>query len=168
MKKKLLLSIALFAAIAFAYNALTQQTEIEELRGKHATFLKNHSFNKTMDSSKKERKALSLSPNAYFEQEYLNEINPATGRTHKRELLQLQEELNSERLAQRAPGDATDNAWEERGPDNVGGRTRVVLFDPNDVSQETVYAGGVSGGLWKNSKISDDHVCSQEVKFGVL
>jgi hypothetical protein len=155
MKKKLLLSIVLFAAIAFAYNALTQQTEIEELRGKHATFLKNHSFNKTMDLSKKERKALSLSPNAYFEQEYLNEINPATGRTHKRELLQLQEELNSERLAQRAPGDATDNAWEERGPDNVGGRTRVVLFDPNDVSQETVYAGGVSGGLWKNSKISD-------------
>lgn len=155
MKKKLLLSIVLFAAIAFAYNALTKQTEIEELREKHATFLKNHSFNKTMDLSKKERKALSLPPNAYFEQEYLNEINPTTGRTHKRELLQLQEQLNSERLAQRAPGDATDNAWVERGPDNVGGRTRVVLFDPNDISQETVYAGGVSGGLWKNTNISN-------------
>ena len=36
-----------------------------------------------------------------------------------------------------------------------GGRTRVVLFDPNDSSQETVYAGGVSGGLWKNTAISN-------------
>jgi photosystem II stability/assembly factor-like uncharacterized protein len=155
MKKKLLLSIVLFAAIAFTYNALTKQTEIEKLREKHATFLKNHSFNKTMDLSKKERKALSLPPNAYFEQEYLNEINPTTGLTNKRELLQLQEQLNSERLAQRAPGDATDNAWVERGPDNVGGRTRAVIFDPNDSTQETVYAGGVSGGLWKNTNISD-------------
>jgi photosystem II stability/assembly factor-like uncharacterized protein len=155
MKKKILLSIVLFAAIAFTYNALTKQTEIEKLREKHATFLKNHSFNKTMDLSKKERKALSLPPNAYFEQEYLNEINPATGLTNKRELLQLQEQLNSERSAQRAPGDATDNAWVERGPDNVGGRTRAVIFDPNDSTQETVYAGGVSGGLWKNTNISD-------------
>ena len=155
MKKKLLLSIVLFAAIAFTYNALTKQTEIEKLREKHAAFLKNHSFNKTMDLSKKERKALSLPPNAYFEQEYLNEINPTTGLTNKRELLQLQEQLNSERSAQRAPGDATDNAWVERGPDNVGGRTRAVIFDPNDSTQETVYAGGVSGGLWKNTNISD-------------
>ncbi|MFT5958811.1 MAG: hypothetical protein ACI8VJ_000561, partial [Polaribacter sp.] len=155
MNKKLLLSISLLVALVLIYRATTEQTETDKLREKHATFLKNHSFNKTKDLSKKERKALSLPPNAYFEQEYLNEIDPSTGRTNKRELLQLQEQLNSERFLQRAPGDATDNAWVERGPDNVGGRTRVVLFDPNDASQETVYAGGVSGGLWKNTNISN-------------
>jgi hypothetical protein len=154
MNKKLLLSILLLITITFAYKVSTKQTETDKLREKHATFLKNHSFNKTMDLSKNERKAQGLPPNAYFEQEYLNEIDPSTGRTNKRELLQLQEELNSERSAQRAPGDAADNAWVERGPNNVGGRTRVVLFDPNDASQETVYAGGVSGGLWKNTNIS--------------
>jgi hypothetical protein len=156
MNKKLLLSISivLLVAVAFIYSMTTKQTETDKLREKHATFLKNHAFNKTMDLSKKDRKAQGLPPNAYFEQEYLNEIDPSTGRTNKRELLQLQEQLNSERSAQRAPGDAADNAWVERGPDNVGGRTRVVLFDPNDASQETVYAGGVSGGLWKNTNIS--------------
>jgi hypothetical protein len=156
MKKKLLLSIsiALLVITAFVYLPATKQTETDKLREKHATFLKNHPFNKIMDLSKKDRKAQGLPPNAYFEQEYLNEIDPSTGRTNKRELLQLQEQLNSERSAQRAPGDAADNAWVERGPDNVGGRTRVVLFDPNDATQETVFAGGVSGGLWKNTNIS--------------
>lgn len=28
------------------------------------------------------------------------------------------------------------------------------MFDPNDTSNNTVYAGGVSGGLWKNTNIS--------------
>jgi hypothetical protein len=165
MNKKLLLSILLLIAITFVYIVSTKQTETDKLREKHATFLKNHPFNKTMDLSKKDRKSQGLPPNAYFEQEYLNEIDPSTGRTNKRELLQLQEQLNSERSAKRAPGDAADNAWVERGPDNVGGRTRVVLFDPNDATQETVFAGGVSGGLWKNTNISN--VESSWIQVGV-
>lgn len=38
--------------------------------------------------------------------------------------------------------------WIERGPNNVGGRTRAVIFDPNDPSNKKVFAGSVSGGLW--------------------
>lgn len=41
--------------------------------------------------------------------------------------------------------------WEERGPNNVPGRTRAFLFDASDPSNNTVFAGSVSGGLWKNS-----------------
>lgn len=40
-------------------------------------------------------------------------------------------------------------SWEEMGPDNVGGRTRSILFDKNN--QGVVFAGGVSGGLWKST-----------------
>jgi hypothetical protein len=36
--------------------------------------------------------------------------------------------------------------WKERGPNNVGGRTRTILPDPNIPGK--VWAGGVSGGLW--------------------
>ena len=156
MNKKLVVSssMLLLVAVALVYSVATKQTETEKRREKHAAFLKNHSFNKTMAFSKKERRAQGLPPNAYFEQEYLNEMDPSTGRTNKRELLQLQEQLNSERLVQKALGNTAENAWVERGPDNIGGRTRVVLFDPNDATQETVYAGGVSGGLWKNTNIS--------------
>ncbi len=41
--------------------------------------------------------------------------------------------------------------WEEKGPDNVGGRTRAVLIDNQDSTQKTIYTGGVSGGLWKST-----------------
>jgi photosystem II stability/assembly factor-like uncharacterized protein len=38
--------------------------------------------------------------------------------------------------------------WQEVGPGNVGGRTRALAIDP--VDPETVYAAGVSGGVWKS------------------
>jgi len=45
--------------------------------------------------------------------------------------------------------------WEERGPDNVGGRTRAILWDPNDVTNRRVFAAGVSGGIWVNDNVLD-------------
>src|SRR5690606_26381080 len=46
--------------------------------------------------------------------------------------------------------------WISRGPNNVGGRTRVLLFDPNDDSGRRVYAGAISGGLWVNENITSE------------
>ncbi|MBN4049769.1 T9SS type A sorting domain-containing protein [Bacteroidales bacterium AH-315-N07] len=43
--------------------------------------------------------------------------------------------------------------WKERGPSNVGGRTRTIVLDPNDPTRRTYWAGSVSGGLWKNENI---------------
>ncbi len=45
-------------------------------------------------------------------------------------------------------GNTTLN-WVERGPGNVGGRTRALLVDPDDPTMHTWWAGSVSGGLWK-------------------
>ena len=41
------------------------------------------------------------------------------------------------------------SSWTSRGPQNVGGRTRALLIDPNTPS--TMYAGAVSGGIWKST-----------------
>ncbi len=38
--------------------------------------------------------------------------------------------------------------WEEVGPSNVGGRVRALIFDNQDATNNTMYAGGVQGGLW--------------------
>ncbi len=38
--------------------------------------------------------------------------------------------------------------WVSRGPQNVGGRTRSLVFHPNGA---TIYAGSVSGGVWKST-----------------
>jgi hypothetical protein len=44
--------------------------------------------------------------------------------------------------------------WTERGPNNVGGRTRAIMVDPNDATKKTIWAGSVSGGLWKTTDIT--------------
>lgn len=44
--------------------------------------------------------------------------------------------------------------WEERGPNNVGGRTRALIFDRSDVTNKKVWAGGVDGGVWRCNDIT--------------
>ncbi len=50
----------------------------------------------------------------------------------------------------------TGVTWMERGPSNNGGRTRSILVDLNDNTHRTVWAGSVSGGLWKTTDITAD------------
>lgn len=45
--------------------------------------------------------------------------------------------------------------WVERGPDNIGGRTRALIFDPQDPTSKKVWAGATGGGLWYNDDITD-------------
>ncbi|MFK7922650.1 MAG: hypothetical protein AB8H47_11875 [Bacteroidia bacterium] len=51
-------------------------------------------------------------------------------------------------------GDITALQWDERGPNNVGGRTRSILIDANDPNGNTIWAGSVSGGLFKSTNIA--------------
>jgi hypothetical protein len=54
------------------------------------------------------------------------------------------------------PGDGSSKTgplnlnWSPLGPDNVAGRTRAVIFDSRDASGNTIYAAGVSGGIYKS------------------
>jgi len=41
--------------------------------------------------------------------------------------------------------------WAERGPGNVGGRTRSIVIDANDPSGNTWFAGSVGGGIWRTT-----------------
>ena len=43
--------------------------------------------------------------------------------------------------------------WEETGS-NMGGRTRAVMWDPNDAAGKKAWAGGVTGGLWYNDDVT--------------
>ncbi|MBD0402231.1 T9SS type A sorting domain-containing protein [Flammeovirga sp. EKP202] len=45
----------------------------------------------------------------------------------------------------------TDEQWIERGPKNVPGRTRTLVVDKNDPSNNTWIIGSVSGGIWKTT-----------------
>lgn len=134
---------------------------VEEARIVHEKYLANNPFKKTFNLSKTDRKAFGLPPNKYFEQEWVMEMNPYIGRPTGENLSTIRKEIEDKRIQdalQRIPGDGADNNWVERGPNNVGGRTRAILFDPTDTNSAdgiTVVAGGVSGGLWKNTNIGN-------------
>jgi hypothetical protein len=54
----------------------------------------------------------------------------------------------SELSAVATPGGAL-SGWSNIGPNNQGGRTRALLIDPT--APNTMYAGGVAGGVWKST-----------------
>ncbi|MCB9302573.1 MAG: PKD domain-containing protein [Lewinellaceae bacterium] len=82
--------------------------------------------------------------------------DPALGYPPTERLIKAIEETRRRQaiFATRSPEGILDARWRERGPDNIGGRTRVILVDKNDPSRKTVWAGGVSGGLWKTTDIT--------------
>lgn len=126
---------------------------IEKIREKYQDFLINHPARKTMHLSKKERKAMGLPPNAFNDQDFLYTADPVLGRPRPEVLFDLQKQLNDDLAANRVPGDGLDNQWVERGPNNVGGRTRALIFAPGSTTK--VIAGGVSGGVWINNDITN-------------
>ncbi len=173
MKRKLkigaLVSLLFVAIAGYVFmNTTTDEAQEKissaELREKHANFLANSPYKETQKLSRKERKAKGLPPNAYNEQLWELTMNPSLGRPTPELIpeIERQLELAESQLVGRTPGDANDNNWEERGPNNVGGRTRALMFDPNDINNANpaddytrVFAGGVSGGLWVNDDITD-------------
>lgn len=148
LKLSLVLAVIVGAGIYY-YNSLPTN-EVEELRKQHAKHLANSPFKTTKTLSKKERKAIGLPGNMFNEREWELTMNPATGQPEPEKVHALQEQL----LQTRAPGDGTDADWIERGPNNVGGRTRVVFFDPKDNTNKRAFAGAVSGGLWVTDDIT--------------
>lgn len=48
---------------------------------------------------------------------------------------------------------SVDLTWRQFGPDNFGGRTRAIMFDNQDATANTVFAAGVTGGIWKSHNL---------------
>lgn len=45
-------------------------------------------------------------------------------------------------------------SWQERGPDNIGGRSRAIMIDKRDPTGNTVFAASVSGGIFKTTNFT--------------
>jgi photosystem II stability/assembly factor-like uncharacterized protein len=93
-------------------------------------------------------------PSAYIKKSALGaaeyhkmlKANPLTGEIDLDEVLRVREQVEAA-SANRAAG--LDLVWHEMGPDNVGGRTRAFLIHP--LAPSIMFAGGVSGGLFKST-----------------
>ena len=82
-------------------------------------------------------------------------MDPATGTVPTERLLAAYNYANTLRHdPKKTRGPVSNITWSERGPNNVGGRTRALMYDLNDATLKTVWAGSVGGGLWKCTDIT--------------
>ena len=85
-------------------------------------------------------------PQARAQWEYQRLRNPETGLIPKG-IFRREHEF-ARKLPQRPDGEKVAG-WVNRGPYNVGGRTRALGIDVTDPTGQTLLAGGVTGGLWR-------------------
>ncbi|HEY6952226.1 MAG TPA: hypothetical protein VI758_07440, partial [Bacteroidota bacterium] len=93
-------------------------------------------------------------PNARARYEWLRLHDPATGRIpdgiSQKERAYASTLPTKETLARLGKSSATEvTTWNQRGPENIGGRTRALAYDVSDST--TILAGGVSGGMWRST-----------------
>jgi len=159
MKFKITLSLFVIALVGLFLIKTTGQYGANHKKLKHQAFIDKSPLQKSMGLTREERKQKALPPTKYYEQEYLLEMNPETGLTEPENIFALQERLNTDRSV---PG-SNGNTWVERGPNNVPGRVRAILYDPNDATHKRVFAGGVTGGLWVIDDIENSSSVWQQI-----
>ncbi|WP_338790543.1 S-layer homology domain-containing protein [Bernardetia sp. MNP-M8] len=81
--------------------------------------------------------------------------DPALGYVPSQRRIQVFKEVQEMSRTRRLAKAIAGTTWTERGPNNIGGRTRTIMFDPNDGNRKKVWAGAVSGGLWYNNDITN-------------
>ena len=101
-----------------------------------------------------EKKSTHAMPPEAIEQLLNMTMDPRLERRTPETLLKVREQLKRGKF--RVEKDFEIDSWEERGPTNVAGRTRAILIDKQDSTGNTVWAGSVSGGLWKSANFLSD------------
>ena len=84
-----------------------------------------------------------------IQQEFDATRNPFSGQIPREELVAIYQEMRRKPAGVSRTLDPL--VWEERGPNNIAGRTRAILIDKGDPSGNTVLAGSVSGGIWRST-----------------
>lgn len=155
MKKITLVTFALgLIGIAILNINSDKKSELSEILDKHP-------YNNRQPISEQEMKSIPKAdrPDLAIEREFIMTLNPEVGRPTPEVLLPVIKQVSDYKkafLAKTLPGSELVQAkWTEKGPNDIGGRTRAVLFDPNDSTHKKVWAGGVGGGLWYNNDITN-------------
>ncbi|MFT7114315.1 MAG: PKD repeat protein, partial [Candidatus Azotimanducaceae bacterium] len=166
MKKIIYSSLILVLLSLCAIPSFFNETKIDEKEA-FSALLKAHPFNQREVMTTSEWKCIPKKdrPDLANEHDFLITMDPKLGRPTPEVLIPTIKYVNKRRQMLRnktLPGGAGE-AWVERGPNNVGGRTRAIMFDPNDQQNLKVWAGGVGGGLWYTNDITNDATGWQNV-----
>lgn len=88
-------------------------------------------------------------------QDYLMTIDPALNRVPRERLKDAYKITKS--LQKKQSLKSTDQLEWQSAASNMGGRTRDIMWDPNDPAGTKVWAGCVTGGLWYNENILSEY-----------
>ncbi|WP_420318870.1 T9SS type A sorting domain-containing protein [Ekhidna sp.] len=127
-----------------------------------ADFLKNHPYNLSSDLGEWEQIPKKDRPDLAMQQNFLMTVDPETRTVPVERLVKAFKEKKTY-LSGRSSASIPGITWTERGPNNVGGRTRALMWDPNDVNTQKLWAAGVAGGIWFNPNITDANSSWQNV-----
>ncbi len=151
MSKKHLAFIGLALVVAAAFFVSSPKTDS---RKEYEAFLKQHPYYTSPASTQLDAMEKEDRPDLAWQQDFLLTMNPELKRPTP-EVLYSRFAANTKNLNNKnVPGDL-NSPWIELGPNNVGGRVRALMFDPNDAAAKKVWAGGVTGGLWYNNDITN-------------
>ncbi len=153
-------SLMLLVSASYLYFNPSEEALREESRAAYEDFISNHEFSQREHMTKVELKKIPKKdrPDLAAELDFLLTMDPELKRPAPERIANFlkkkaQDKENNQGKAMQQPPGSETFPWVERGPNNVGGRTRTLMFDPNDSTYSKVWAGGVTGGLWYNDDI---------------
>jgi len=151
--KRISLIVLSLAVLALAFFWLTTDEQQTPENRRIAYEQQLHAVLKQLPTDSRELDTIAKvdRPDVAALQNYFQTLDPALGYVPvKRQYAAYERALELEQHATRS----ANISWEGTRAD-MGGRTRALMFDPNDNQAKKVFAGGVTGGLWVNYDILD-------------
>jgi len=154
MKKKQIYLATKLSLLIIAVSFVFQQKETIDPREQYEEFLLEQFAQIPEDIiEESEGENRPDRPDLAAMQNYFNIMDPALGFVPVERLSSAWEYTRSIQETTNREGNVL--FWSTEGS-NMGGRTRALMFDPNDPSGNKVWAGSVTGGIWFNNDITDD------------
>jgi photosystem II stability/assembly factor-like uncharacterized protein len=159
MKKRSILIKSSFAfaliSLAFCIFLIKDQAGLSE-REKYEQYL-NGEYEKMPDCSEKERNKMAKPdrPDLAAMQNYFMIVDPQLKRVPTERLMDAYLETENIRKEINLRSQITNMQWNGTVA-NMGGRTRAIMYDPNDVNGNKVWAAGVTSGLWYCNDITNN------------
>ena len=143
--KKLLPFGILLLLVAALFLGISEQTE------KPINKVERKEIKVTQTGKKKTPEERALFNEARVLHEYYMQVNPVTGEIPKSEKILEFENAQEAATSESRSSRAVQATYANRGPDNLGGRTRKVTQDITDPSGDTMLACGISGGVFRTT-----------------
>jgi photosystem II stability/assembly factor-like uncharacterized protein len=148
--KKIYLILALFIAGTILGCILHRKSSNNE-RTRFESFLKKEYAKVPRKEKINEKEPAADQPEAAAMQDFFMTVDPRTGKIPRERRLAAYQATKAQ-SALKSTYDAL--SWQGYEAD-MGGRTRAIMFDPNDPNHKKVWAGGITGGLWYNTDLSN-------------